>query len=105
MDSVILPVFQKPGSNALEAAEGVKETMTRLSESFPQGMEYRIVYNPTEFISQSIDAVLHTLLEAIVLVVLVIVVFLQKARASIIPVLAIPISLVGTFAVLAMLGY
>ena len=68
-------------------------------------MEYRIVYNPTEFISQSIDAVLHTLLEAIVLVVLVIVVFLQKARASIIPVLAIPISLVGTFAVLAMLGY
>jgi len=68
-------------------------------------MEYRIVYNPTEFISQSIDAVLHTLLEAVVLVVLVIIVFLQKARASIIPVLAIPISLVGTFAVLAMLGY
>jgi hydrophobe/amphiphile efflux-1 (HAE1) family protein len=105
MDSVILPVFQKPGSNALAAAEGVKATMDELSASFPQGMEYRIVYNPTEFIAQSIDAVLHTLLEAVVLVVLVIIVFLQKARASLIPVLAIPISLVGTFAVLAMLGY
>lgn len=105
MDSVILPVFQKPGSNALAAAEGVKATMDELSTSFPQGMEYRIVYNPTEFIAQSIDAVLHTLLEAVVLVVLVIIVFLQKARASLIPVLAIPISLVGTFAVLAMLGY
>ena len=104
-DSVILPVFQKPGSNALAAAEGVKATMDELSAEFPQGLEYRIVYNPTEFIAESIDAVLHTLLEAVVLVVLVIIVFLQKARASIIPVLAIPISLVGTFAVLAMLGY
>lgn len=105
LESVILPVFQKPGSNALSAAEGVQETMEELAESFPQDLEYRIVYNPTEFISQSIDAVLYTLLEAVVLVVLVIVVFLQKARVSIIPVLAIPISLVGTFAVLAMLGY
>ncbi|MBC2667295.1 efflux RND transporter permease subunit [Novosphingobium flavum] len=104
-ESVILPVFQKPGSNALNAAEGVKAAMDELSKSFPKGLEYRIVYNPTEFISQSIDAVLHTLLEAVVLVVLVIVVFLQKARASIIPVLAIPISLVGTFAVLAVVGY
>ncbi len=105
MDSVILPVFQKPGSNALSAAEGVKATMDELAQAFPQGLEYRIVYNPTEFISQSIDAVLATLLEAVVLVVLVIVVFLQKARASIIPVLAIPISLVGTFAVLQLVGY
>ncbi|MBB3860194.1 hydrophobe/amphiphile efflux-1 (HAE1) family protein [Novosphingobium hassiacum] len=105
LDSVILPVFQKPGSNALSAAEGVKAAMNEMSKSFPQGLEYRIVYNPTEFISQSIDAVLHTLVEAIVLVVLVIIVFLQKARASIIPVLAIPISLVGTFAVLAAAGY
>ena len=105
MDSVILPVFQKPGSNALAAAEGVKASMDELAADFPQGLEYRIVYNPTEFISQSIDAVLHTLMEAVVLVVLVIIVFLQKARASLIPVLAIPISLVGTFAVLAMVGY
>ncbi|MHA6316358.1 efflux RND transporter permease subunit [Altererythrobacter sp. CAU 1778] len=105
MDSVILPVFQKPGSNALAAAEGVKASMDELAADFPQGLEYRIVYNPTEFISQSIDAVLHTLMEAVVLVVLVIIVFLQKARASLIPVLAIPISLVGTFAVLAIVGY
>ncbi|MBL8658002.1 MAG: efflux RND transporter permease subunit, partial [Altererythrobacter sp.] len=104
-DSVILPVFQKPGSNALSAAQGVKATMDQLARSFPQGLEYRIVYNPTEFIEQSIDAVLETLIEAVVLVVLVIVVFLQKARASLIPVLAIPISLVGTFAVLQLVGY
>ncbi|MEO1968676.1 MAG: multidrug efflux RND transporter permease subunit [Sphingomonadaceae bacterium] len=104
-DSVILPIFQKPGSNALQSAQNVRATMEQLSKSFPQGLQYRIVYDPTEFISQSIDAVLHTLLEAVVLVVLVIVVFLQKARASIIPVLAIPISLVGTFAVLQLVGY
>ena len=104
-DSVILLVFQKPSSNALSAAQGVKATMDELARSFPQGLEYRIVYNPTEFIEQSIDAVLETLIEAVVLVVLVIVVFLQKARASLIPVLAIPISLVGTFAVLQLVGY
>jgi hydrophobe/amphiphile efflux-1 (HAE1) family protein len=105
MDSVILPVFQKPGSNALAAATKIKATMDELARSFPKGLEYRIVYNPTEFIAESIKAVLHTLLEAVVLVVLVIIVFLQKARASIIPVLAIPISLVGTFAVLEVVGY
>ncbi|WP_423141535.1 efflux RND transporter permease subunit [Parablastomonas sp. CN1-191] len=103
--SVVIPVFQKAGSNALSAAEGVQAEMEDLSRSFPRGLEYRIVYNPTEFISQSIDAVFHTLFEAVVLVVLVIVVFLQKARASIIPVLAIPVSLVGTFAVLQLVGY
>ncbi|AKH44113.1 hydrophobe/amphiphile efflux-1 (HAE1) family protein [Altererythrobacter atlanticus] len=105
MDSVIIPVLQQPGSNALGSAEEVKATMDELSADFPAGLEYRIVYNPTEFIEQSIDAVVHTLLEAVVLVVIVIVVFLQKWRASLIPVLAIPVSLIGTFAVLAMLGY
>ncbi|MBO9519215.1 MAG: multidrug efflux RND transporter permease subunit [Porphyrobacter sp.] len=104
-DSVIIPVLQAPGSNALAAAEEVKAAMEELSSQFPAGLEYRIVYNPTEFIQQSVDAVVHTLIEAVVLVVLVIVVFLQKWRASLIPVLAIPVSLVGTFAVLAMLGY
>ncbi|GGD44481.1 multidrug efflux RND transporter permease subunit [Erythrobacter arachoides] len=104
-DSVIVPVFQQPGSNALASAEAIKAEMQSISADFPAGMEYRIVYNPTEFISESISAVVHTLLEAIVLVVLVIVAFLQKARASLIPVLAIPVSLVGTFAVLAMLGF
>jgi hydrophobe/amphiphile efflux-1 (HAE1) family protein len=104
-DSVIIPVLQEPGSNALASAEAVKAAMEEISADFPQGLEYRIVYNPTEFIQQSVDAVVATLLEAIVLVVLVIVVFLQKWRASVIPVLAIPVSLIGTFAVLAMLGY
>jgi hydrophobe/amphiphile efflux-1 (HAE1) family protein len=104
-DSVVLPVFQKPGSNALSAAEGVKAEMEELAKTFPKGLDYRIVYNPTEFISQSIEAVVHTLFEAVVLVVLVIIVFLQKARASIIPVLAIPVSLIGTFAVLLAAGY
>jgi len=104
-DSVIIPVLQEPGSNALASAEAVESAMEALSADFPAGLEYRIVYNPTEFIQQSVDAVVETLLEAVVLVVLVIVVFLQKWRASLIPVLAIPVSLIGTFAVLAMLGY
>ena len=105
MDSVIIPVLQEPGSNALASAEEVQAVMDELSADFPAGLEYRIVYNPTEFISESISEVVRTLIEAVILVVIVIVVFLQKWRASVIPVLAIPISLVGTFAVLAMLGY
>ena len=104
-DSVIIPVLQEPGSNALASAGAVEAAIEEMAAEFPAGLEYRIVYNPTEFIQQSVDAVVETLLEAIVLVVLVIVVFLQKWRASLIPVLAIPVSLVGTFAVLAMLGY
>jgi hydrophobe/amphiphile efflux-1 (HAE1) family protein len=103
-DSVIIPIFQRPGSNALASAEGVKAEMDRLAKDFPKGLDYRIVYNPTEFIQQSIDAVVDTLIEAVVLVVLVIIVFLQKWRAALIPVIAIPVSLIGTFAVLAMLG-
>ncbi|KHL24595.1 RND transporter [Croceibacterium mercuriale] len=104
-DSVIIPVLQQPGSNALASAEQVLSEMEALAADFPPGLEYRVVYNPTEFIQESVDAVVHTLIEAVILVVLVIIVFLQKWRASLIPVLAIPVSLVGTFAVLAMLGY
>ena len=104
-DSVIIPVFQRPGSNALQAAENVKAEMKTLAKDFPAGLEYRIVYNPTEFIQQSVDAVVHTLLEAVLLVVLVIIVFLQKWRAALIPVLAIPVSLIGSFAVLALFGF
>ncbi|WP_213979329.1 multidrug efflux RND transporter permease subunit [Sphingomonas sp. dw_22] len=103
--TVILAVFQRPGSNALAAAQAVEHEMEDMSKIFPKGLEYRVIYNPTEFISQSIDAVYHTLGEAILLVVLVIIVFLQKWRAAIIPVVAIPVSLIGTFAVLAMIGY
>ena len=104
-DSVIIPVFQRPGSNALQAAENVKAEMKTLAKNFPAGLEYRIVYNPTEFIQQSVDAVVHTLLEAVLLVVLVIIVFLQKWRAALIPVLAIPVSLIGSFAVLVLFGF
>ena len=103
--TVILGVFQRPGSNALAAAAGVKAEMEAMSKSFPPGLEYRIIYNPTEFISQSIEAVFETLLEAIALVVLVVIIFLQRWRAALIPVLAIPVSLVGTFAILLGVGY
>lgn len=103
--TVLLGVFQRPGSNALAAAEAVQNEMKEASKSFPPGLEYRVIYNPTEFIAQSIDAVGKTLLEAIVLVVLVILLFLQRWRAAVIPVVAIPVSLIGTFAVLQMVGY
>jgi hydrophobe/amphiphile efflux-1 (HAE1) family protein len=103
--TVILAAFQRPGSNALAAALAVKHEMDTISKTFPKGLEYRVIYNPTEFIAQSIDAVYHTLGEAILLVVLVVIVFLQKWRAAIIPVVAIPVSLIGTMAVLLPLGY
>jgi hydrophobe/amphiphile efflux-1 (HAE1) family protein len=103
--TVVVGVFQRPGSNALEAAKQVHNEMEALKQRFPKGLEYSVIYNPTEFISQSIDAVYHTLGEAMLLVVLVILVFLQSWRAAIIPIIAIPVSLIGTFAVLAALGY
>jgi hydrophobe/amphiphile efflux-1 (HAE1) family protein len=103
--TVVVAVMQRPGSNALAAAQKVQAEMKALSKRFPKGLEYSVIYNPTEFISQSIDAVYHTLAEAMVLVVLVILVFLQNWRAAIIPIVAIPVSLIGTFAVLAGVGY
>jgi len=104
-DSVILGITQRPGTNALAAAEGIKAQLADASKTFPKGLEYRIIWNPTEFISKSMTAVQETLLEALVLVVLVIIVFLQSWRAAIIPIVAIPVSLIGSFAVLAALGY
>ncbi|MES2337344.1 MAG: multidrug efflux RND transporter permease subunit [Pseudomonadota bacterium] len=103
--TVLLGVFQRPGSNALAASEAIIAEMDTLQKSFPKGLAYKVIYNPTEFISQSIDAVMQTLVEAVILVVLVIIVFLQRWRAAIIPVVAIPVSLIGTFAVLLMVGY
>ena len=103
--TVLLGVFQRPGSNALAASEAIEAEMKTLEKTFPKGLAYRVIYNPTEFIAQSIDEVMKTLMEAIVLVVLVIIVFLQRWRAAIIPVVAIPVSLIGTFAVLLMVGY
>ncbi|MBU2869849.1 multidrug efflux RND transporter permease subunit [Colwellia sp. E2M01] len=102
--ALAIPVFQRPGSNALELSNDVRETMARLSEKFPEGVEYDIVYDPTVFVQDSIDAVITTLLEAIVLVVIVVILFLQTWRASIIPLIAVPVSLIGTFAVMHWLG-
>src|SRR5690606_25255025 len=82
-----------------------KETMTDLAEAFPQGLRYDIVYNPTDFIAESVDEVISTIYEAVILVVVVVILFLQTWRASMIPIAAIPVSLVGTFAVLAAFGY
>ena len=104
-DSIILGITQRPGTNALAASEGVKRELADAAKSFPKGLEYRIIWNPTEFISESMTAVQETLLEAMLLVVLVIIVFLQSWRAAVIPIVAIPVSLIGTFAVLAALGY
>ena len=103
--AIPMGIFQRPGSNALATAAEVEAAMEELSKSFPSGLRYDIVYNPTVFISDSIEAVLITMFEAVILVVVVIVIFLQSWRASLIPIIAIPISLVGTFAVLAALGY
>ncbi|MEG6508676.1 multidrug efflux RND transporter permease subunit [Methyloligella sp. 2.7D] len=100
-----LGIFQRPGSNALDTADEVIAAMDELSKSFPQGLRYDIVYNPTVFISESISAVYHTMIEAVILVVIVIVVFLQTWRASIVPIVAIPVSLVGTCTMLAALGF
>ncbi len=103
--AVAMAIAQRPGSNALATADAVEHAMHELSKSFPDGLEYKIVYNPTIFVRESIDAVIHTLYEAIVLVVIVVLVFLQSWRASVIPLLAIPVSLVGTFAAMAALGF
>ncbi|WP_339516938.1 efflux RND transporter permease subunit [Pseudomonas sp. RL_15y_Pfl2_60] len=103
--AVAIPVFQRPGSNAIEISDSVRARMAELKKSFPQGMDYEIVYDPTIFVRGSIEAVVHTLLEAIVLVVLVVILFLQTWRASIIPLAAVPVSLIGTFAVMHLFGF
>jgi hydrophobe/amphiphile efflux-1 (HAE1) family protein len=103
--AIPLGIFQRPGSNALATATLVENAMAELSKSFPHGLRYDIVYNPTVFISQSVEAVITTMFEAVILVVVVIVLFLQTWRASIIPIVAIPVSLIGTFAMLASLGF
>jgi hydrophobe/amphiphile efflux-1 (HAE1) family protein len=103
--AVALAVFQRPGSNALATAKGVTELMKQLAERFPAGVKYAIVYNPTQFIQQSVDAVIDTIGEAIVLVVLVVILFLQTWRAAIIPLVAIPVSLIGSFFFMAAFGF
>jgi len=103
--AVALPIFQLPGSNAIATSNAVRSAMTELKKSFPDGLDYNIVYDPTIFVRHSIDKVVHTLAEAILLVVLVVILFLQTWRASIIPLAAVPVSLVGTFAVMSALGF
>jgi multidrug efflux pump len=103
--AIALGVFQRPGSNALSTAKKIQDTMATLSQRFPPGMKYTIVYNPTQFIQQSVDAVEQTIGEAIILVVLVVILFLQTWRAAIIPIVAIPVSLIGTFFVMSLFGF
>ena len=103
-NATALGIFQRPGSNALATANEIKAQMERLKKNFPPGLDYSVVYNPTEFIQASVDAVIETLFEALVLVVLVVLLFLQTWRAAIIPILAIPVSLIGSFAVMAAVG-
>ncbi len=103
--AVALAVFQRPGSNALSTAKAIRATMEQLSKRFPPGVKHTIIYDPTQFIQQSVEEVEKTILEAILLVVLVVVLFLQTWRAAIIPLVAIPISLIGTFFFMAMFGF
>jgi hydrophobe/amphiphile efflux-1 (HAE1) family protein len=104
-DAVAIPIFQAPGSNALELSSSVRKTMKELSLNFPQGVEYRIVYDPTINVRDGIREVVKTLLEAVLLVVIVVVLFLQTWRASVIPLVAVPVSIVGTFAILLAFGF
>ncbi len=103
--AVAIPIFQRPGSNAIEISNEVRAKMDELKKDFPQGMDYSIVYDPTIFVRGSIEAVIHTLFEALILVVLVVILFLQTWRASIIPLVAVPVSLIGTFAVMHLFGF
>jgi hydrophobe/amphiphile efflux-1 (HAE1) family protein len=103
--AVALAVFQRPGSNALSTAKTIRTTMDALAPRFPSGIKHMIVYDPTQFIQQSVDAVQRTIFEATLLVILVIVVFLQTWRAAIIPLVAIPVSLIGTFFFMALFGF
>src|SRR3954463_1359176 len=104
-EAVALLVFQRPGSNALATAKTISDEMVKLKAEFPKGLDYNIGYNPTEFIAQSVKELVKTIYEAMVLVVIVVLVFLQGWRPAIIPIIAIPVSLVGTFAVMAALGF
>ncbi len=103
--AVGMGVFQLPGANALAVSQAVRAKMAELKTKMPEGVDFAIAYDPTVFVEKSIDAVIHTLLEAVLLVVLVVVVFLQTWRASLIPLAAVPVSLVGTFAVMHALGF
>jgi hydrophobe/amphiphile efflux-1 (HAE1) family protein/NodT family efflux transporter outer membrane factor (OMF) lipoprotein len=103
--AVAIPIFQTPGANALQLSKDVRAKMEELKKNFPEGIDYNVVYDPTIFVRHSIEAVIHTLIEAIILVVLVVIVFLQTWRAAIIPLAAVPVSLIGTFSIMLGLGF
>jgi multidrug efflux pump len=103
--SIGIPVFQLPGANALELSDAVRRTMAELAQRFPDGVSYQVAYDPTVFVRSSIEAVIETLLEAVALVVLVVVVFLQSWRASVVPLVAVPVAIIGTLAILLLLGF
>jgi len=103
--AVAIPVFQLPGANALQLSDEVRATMKELAKNFPQGVSYEIDYDPTIFVRSSIESVVHTLFEAVLLVVLVVVVFLQTWRASVIPLVAVPVAIIGTLAALLLAGF
>jgi multidrug efflux pump len=104
-EAVAVPIFAAPGSNAIAISDGVRATMADIKKAMPEGVDYEIVYDPTQFVRASIESVVHTLIEAIVLVVLVVILFLQTWRASIIPLLAVPVAVVGTFGVMHLFGF
>nr|WP_067295233.1 efflux RND transporter permease subunit [Marinobacterium profundum] len=104
-DAVAVPIFAAPGANALNISRDVRATMAALKKNFPDGVDFDVAYDPTVFVQGSINAVIKTLLEAVGLVVLVVVVFLQSWRASVIPLLAVPVSIVGTFALMHLFGF
>jgi multidrug efflux pump len=103
--AVAIPIFQAPGSNAIQISNDVRKTMAELKKNFPEGVDYSVVYDPTVFVRGSIEAVVHTLVEALILVVLVVILFLQTWRASVIPLAAVPVSIIGTFAVMHAFGF
>tara|TARA_R110000822_G_scaffold187752_28_gene326955 strand:- start:17860 stop:21036 length:3177 start_codon:yes stop_codon:yes gene_type:complete len=103
--AVAIPIFQAPGANAINISDDVRETMAELKHRFPPGVDYQVVYDPTVFVKDSIKAVIITLLEALALVIVVVVLFLQTWRASIIPLLAVPVSIVGTFSLMWLFGF
>ncbi len=104
-DAAALPIFASPGANALDISKNIRAKMEELKRNFPEGLDYSVVYDPTVFVTGSIKAVVKTLLEAVALVVLVVILFLQSWRASVIPLLAVPVSIVGTFALLYLFGF
>src|SRR3954469_13553489 len=103
--AVAIGVFQAPASNAIAISDNVRATMAELKKNMPEGVDFEVIYDPTQFVRASIEAVVHTLLEAVALVVLVVILFLQTWRASIIPLVAVPVSIIGTFAVLLGFGF